>query len=352
MIIELGPRWPFVGGRRATLSGIDEAQARLERKLTAVRKQNQKLKQLAGRLAVNLRAAKLESRANKSASVAFSRYFSTVAQRQPQLASPGVARPTFPVTSGTVDGLPMIVPATDGASSLEHRVHDREAFRLEDVFLRRVMGRSGAYVDIGANVGLTCLPHAVLRDCSVIIAVEPEDRNFACLTYNVAVNGFADQVVCRHHAMGETMGSARLRVGGKSGAHFIDEARPAPGRAGARLHDVVPVWTVDRLVAECVPDSTAVQCVKSDTQGYEGHVLAGAPRLLARRQAVWQIELWPAGLARCGTDLRELSGLIERHFSFFVDARIPNRDLKPTTDFRPHIEYLTGRAFTDILLLP
>ena len=89
--------------------------------------------------------------------------------------------PVYPVISGTVAGLRILLPDLGTIASLERRILERKSFQLKDVFLRSWMGGPGAYLDIGANVGLTCLPHAVLQDFSIIIAIEPETRNFECL---------------------------------------------------------------------------------------------------------------------------------------------------------------------------
>ena len=204
-------------------------------------------------------------------------------------------------------------------------------------------------MDVGANVGLTCIPHALLDDFDIVVAAEPEGRNFACLQYNVASNGLVDRVICCQTAVGSASGSADLELSTRSsGLHQVGRGDLSPGVET----ESVAMITLDELVDAKVPSEVAVNLVKCDTQGFEGGVVQGAHRLLARRRAFWHMEFWPAGMERYGTDVDDFCTVIEEYFEHFVDTRLPEIEIRPATSLRSHVEDVRARKFTDVLLMP
>ena len=84
---------------------------------------------------------------------------------------------------------------------------------------------------------------------------------------------------------------------------------------------VVPCLTLDDWVARRGVDLQRVTFIKSDTQGWDLKVLAGADGVLAHRHIAWQIEFSPAMLARAGTSTSDAFARIASHFSRFIDLR-------------------------------
>ena len=72
------------------------------------------------------------------------------------------------------------------------------------------MATGGALLDIGANIGLTLIPHAVLGDFHPVVAAEPEPRNFACLEWNIKANGA--EMICRRAAVADKLGTLYLKI--------------------------------------------------------------------------------------------------------------------------------------------
>ena len=115
---------------------------------------------------------------------------------------------------GGFDGLSFAAPGQMGGSSF-HRIlssdgasravkASKTAARME-MFLRHALASGGALIDIGANVGLTSIPHAILGDFHPVIAVEPELRNFMCLEANARANGA--EMICHHAAAAAVAGT-------------------------------------------------------------------------------------------------------------------------------------------------
>lgn len=92
--------------------------------------------------------------------------------------------------------------SSDGASRAVKA--SKTAARME-MFLRHALASGGALIDIGANVGLTSIPHAILGDFHPVIAVEPELRNFMCLEANARANGA--EMICHHAAAAAVAGT-------------------------------------------------------------------------------------------------------------------------------------------------
>jgi FkbM family methyltransferase len=138
--------------------------------------------------------------------------------------------------------------------------------------------RPDIFIDVGANIGLyTCVlgrSHKVPK----VLAFEPDIRNFARLSENVAHNGLADIADTRAVAVGARKGRALLVPGTAD--------NPALTNIGAA--GTVPVDMV------ALDDALDIQgrmiCVKIDVEGYELDVLSGGAKLFRSNAGYAQIE--------------------------------------------------------------
>jgi FkbM family methyltransferase len=141
-------------------------------------------------------------------------------------------------------------------------------------------------IEVGANIGIICIPAVKRGLAKRAIAIEPEPRNFRLLLANLHLNGVADRVSTHNVALGaekaasltfelgvDNSGDHRVRVSGTDG--LFSE--------GARRTIRVPAIRLDDLVPDIDPRSTLVWM---ETQGFEGHVLRGAKRAVASRVPV------------------------------------------------------------------
>jgi hypothetical protein len=104
----------------------------------------------------------------------------------------------------------------------------------------------------------------------------------------------------------------------RSGTHHLV---PQSEHVDEEERIVVPCLTLDTWVDRMGVDLSDVGFIKSDTQGWDARVLAGAARVLAARHIAWQIEFSPPMLERSGTSAEDLFRLLERHFTHFIDLR-------------------------------
>lgn len=171
---------------------------------------------------------------------------------------------------------------------------------------------AGAVVDVGANGGWPVTRLALQRGVSHVVAVEPNPVNLQVLrglpvhasmtAYTPVAGAVADERGVRpmtFHTDRDDWGCFTC----------LDKKKP-----GVVSHPV-EVYTVDGLLAERVPPQERVLLLKTDTQGYEAHVLAGAAAALAAgRVAHVLVEYDPRLLGRRETGLRVLTILLEAHF--------------------------------------
>lgn len=149
--------------------------------------------------------------------------------------------------------------------------------------------------DVGANVGLMAV-HAgeAVGPAGIVLAFEPEARNFALLEEN-ARHARARNIVPIAAAVGERDGTIDLFVSARDGGDHRTVAAP-----DARPAIRVPLVSLDE---EARRRGVTVNFAKLDIQGAEGQALRGM-RATMRAQAFsgLVIEFWPDTLRAAGED--------------------------------------------------
>jgi len=223
-----------------------------------------------------------------------------------------------PADRVVLSGLTWWVPAeADDTEGIAHRLGVRRRLPLAEILETRELAVGRAMIDIGANVGTTSIPRALLGDFHWIYAIEPDPLNYTCLVRNIVGNGVRGLVLPDRAAIGDVNGEMTMRVR-RSGTHHLVTL---PDAVSENERIAVPCLTLDTWVDRMGIDLSDVGFIKSDTQGWDARVLAGAERVLARRHIAWQIEFSPAMLERSGKSIDEAFALLERHFTHFIDLR-------------------------------
>jgi FkbM family methyltransferase len=265
------------------------------------------------------------------------------------LADPEAAM-RAPIERVVIAGLTWWMPAQPGESEgIARRLAGRRRLPLREILETRELAVGRVMIDIGANVGTTSIPRALLGDFDRVYAIEPDPGNYACLVRNVVDNGVRGLVLPDRVAIGDTDGEMTLRTLRSGTHHLVTRASDA----GEHERVTVPCLTLDTWIARMGIDLSDVAFVKSDTQGWDARVLAGAAGVLARRHVAWQIEFSPAMLERSGRSLDEVYALLERHFTHFIDLRSEGgARVRRTSLLREALAYVgkTGRRYTNLLL--
>lgn len=217
-----------------------------------------------------------------------------------------------------VDGLSFVVHTWDEGISRNVAVDKRRPeFRRLDDAMRHLADHEWSVdgktlLDIGANIGTTCLRAVARYGFSRAIAVEPEPRNSRALRAAAALNDIDITVV--EAAAGAEPGQARLETHSNSGGHHVGD-----------------FGTPVRLVpADSLADPSEVGLVWIDVERFEREVLAGAPALLAAGVPL-VIEVKRSHIAAIRDQIAAVS--LEREIA----------DLRPTGG---------ESKLTDILILP
>ena len=169
---------------------------------------------------------------------------------------------------------------------------------------RLLAGGSGTLIDVGANIGLVCVP-VVERTGAIAIALEPEPRNFGLLSRNVARHALSDRIECQELACYSESGQLPLALSPDNlGDHRLQREH------GPNTRHVVQVNTCrldDILRDRALPRPIVL---KVDAQGSEVGVFQGAPETLARCDFV-VTEYWPAGIVEHGHRAHTLAKIMQ-----------------------------------------
>lgn len=278
--------------------------------------------------------------------------------------------PGGPVTLAKTWIGPMLVRTQDRAIGRALRTRGRfEEDAVPEVvrFLRQTRGFDPAlFVDIGANVG-THLIRALRGGLFPAgIAVEMDRDNFRLLGANVALNLAGEAPMLCNVAIGDHDGDTVMeRSPVNFGDHrVVPEGPPRDGVYGeaTRSRHAVRMITLDRLEAESGFPFDASALVWIDTQGYEGHVLAGATGIRARPAAERPFvvcEFWPYGVERVGGRERLFDFLARCTAVYDLGAPgwqtggpLPEAALRRRYDRLLADTAATQPPFTDLLCMP
>jgi FkbM family methyltransferase len=240
---------------------------------------------------------------------------------------------------------------------------DEETLRRMLAALERHRGitalRGMTVLEVGANIGTETVSLLKRHGVERVVAFEPDAENVRFLRANLALNGLHDRAEIHEMALSdvdatlllecsaENWGDHRIRVAGVNGSDLYNER----GRPTVE----VPARRIDSLAETGEVDLDAVDLVWMDAQGHEGHVLAGARRLVAADIPVLT-EYWPYGLSRAG-GLDRFHALVADGYGTVVDLRTGCEESSVAFDAARVAEladrYSDGFAsYSDLLLLP
>lgn len=157
--------------------------------------------------------------------------------------------------------------------------------------------RPGTFIDVGANIGLVCIP-VVEQTGALGIGFEPEPENFAFFRANVQRHGLGDRVECHALACHARGGEMTLALSPDNlGDHRLSRG---PEQTSAERQTItVPTRRLDDVLRRRTLPQPVV--LKVDAQGSEVSVFEGARETLARSDYLVS-EYWPAGIVAHGDD--------------------------------------------------
>ena len=178
--------------------------------------------------------------------------------------------------------------------------------------------KTGTYFDIGANIGLTCIPLAKRTqvDCYVF---EPDPTNFANLSSNVLQNDVCERIEALNFALFDQNTLLEFEVCDSN-----------PGDNRVRLNGIQPGLLFEQhrktisVSAKCLDDlSFKIKhpfLVKMDVQGAEPFAISGGEKTLSQADGMI-IEWSPYLIKRMGGDPDIVLEFLRRNF---LTAKIDN----------------------------
>ena len=223
----------------------------------------------------------------------------------------------------------------------------------------RFTEKQNVIVDIGANIGTTCIPFAKQTDCQVF-AIEPFPENFFLCQKNIFQNGLKDRITCVQKAISNRQGFVEMTMDiknignvqiNRSGSSVFDHSD-----AINRIAKNIPAEPLMDILKESRITADQIAFVWSDTEGCEGEVIqTGIP--------LWEcgvplyIEIQPH-LLKKQNNLELLYELIPKYFDRFINStdlvqRGEKAVVQPVMALTELIDHLIrNNSDTDVLLMP
>lgn len=244
---------------------------------------------------------------------------------------------------------------TFSSGAYEHQMMSRVMLELKrsGACSGSLLGKS--FLDIGANLGSASCLALSHHGASEGWAFEPASENLRLLHQNLLANGLAHRVHVEPVALSDNDGVVEFELSTDSWSdHRVRVAQTAKAPAllneGERPTIQVGARRFDAFVEDGSIDIGSVGLAWIDVQGHEGHVLAGATKLLASEVPI-VCEYWPYGLERAG-GLDRFHALVKGSRRRYVDLSLDGAPISSTDQLSDLRDQHAGLSFTDLLLLP
>jgi FkbM family methyltransferase len=221
---------------------------------------------------------------------------------------------------------------------------------------RVLSGTRNVFVDVGANIGTTCIPIVREAGCRAL-AIEPVSENFSRLRQNVAANGLADRIALANNAVVRQPGTLKMRLTeGRSGGHFAARSGKAADPGVTDTCETVEADTLPAIIAAAGLSTGEIAFVWIDVQGCEPEVIESGDILWENGVPVWS-EVEPRSL-RIQGEPYAFADVAARYFDRFIASSDlthlgANAVPREITELRALMDSITpAQICTDVLLLP
>ena len=212
----------------------------------------------------------------------------------------------------------------------------------------------GTVLDVGANIGMTCIALLKLGYFNRAIAFEPAPNSYRLLSHNVLQNGFTDKIVHFPWALSSAQGEAELEISqDNSGNNRLRRTKQAGVFKEEKRRTVsVKVRTLDDVIAtEPALSTEKISLIWLDVEGHEGHFFLGAQNLLKQPIPV-VTEFWPYAVNRSGMSRGEFCNILMRFFTHFYALTNRPCEKQPISQFDNLFDtYKRPREMCQIMLV-
>ena len=178
----------------------------------------------------------------------------------------------------------------DRFNYVDHQVLLHGGYETEQIrnFLNKIEQISAEiFIDIGANLGVYCLPARRLKCLEKVIAFEPDDRNFKQLSGNIFLNDHNGKIEARMEAVGDRNGMVDFFVQ-RSDKDFVTAHSGLSNQGEGFWRVSVPMVRLD----DRLDYSGRTICIKIDVEGHESTAIKGMEQLLKNNRILIQVEIF------------------------------------------------------------
>jgi FkbM family methyltransferase len=180
----------------------------------------------------------------------------------------------------------------------------------EVCWLSQLVTADSRLVFVGAHLGALLIPIALRSGARNIVAFEPSPRNHRLLRMNLTLNDLS-AVVVHHAAAGDREGPIGFTQ---------NDSNSGNSRVSSSEGITVPVTTLDSTLPA---DSTGIDLMVMDVEGFEAHAIRGGTRTLEHTRHFY-VEYAPDQLAEQGSASSEFIELVATKFSsMYLQADTP-----------------------------
>ncbi len=156
----------------------------------------------------------------------------------------------------------------------------------------KLIPAKGLILDIGANIGLTCVTMARSRPLATVYAFEPIPQNLQVLKHNIRLFRLKNTKVFpialgNENKMIDMVMPVVNQTKMQGLCHVVHDDMPKQSQG---IHFNVPVKTLDSLLEE-TSNTQPVVAIKIDVEHFEWAVLEGSLRLLGKHKPLIYCEL-------------------------------------------------------------
>lgn len=210
----------------------------------------------------------------------------------------------------------------------------------------------GCILDVGANLGMICIPLVQQHYFERAIAFEPAPDTYRLLVKNVLQNHLEERITCIPSALSSTSGTFEMELSdSNSGDHRMrHNAKAGAYREEQRKTIRVPTQTLDDFFAEHPEiNREEVRVIWMDIQGHEGRFFEGARRSLHQGMAIVS-EFWPYAIERSGMSHTDYIHVVTNLFTHFYEMTTGQK--RPIAEISGLFERFSGpRQMCTIILV-
>lgn len=219
----------------------------------------------------------------------------------------------------TADGGDYITHASDSAISadmfLRKKVYSKNEIDLFIALTKQYYGTdestNGFFLDIGANIGTTCIyAQKYLLPNISIIAFEPLYKNYKLLLANLILNDISNYLAINKAVSDRSsIYEMKFNIKNPGGSSIVERETNAP------LSDAEPIESIsiDEFLVQNLISPVDIRYVWIDTEGFECEVLRGAKSVLKLEKAAFYLEYSP-----CLVDIPKLISLADQCKQYFT----------------------------------